>query len=133
REAEEPPPSGPGDPSEPPGPGDPGPGDPDPPAPDPDPPAPPVPSKVSGAIAYAKAQLGEPYAYAGAGPNSWDCSGLTMQSYASVGVAIGGHGSTSQYNYLKGKGRLVPVSERVAGDLLFYSEGGSASGTKYHV
>ncbi len=30
------------------------------------------------ALAYAKAQLGEPYVRGGDGPSSWDCSGLTI-------------------------------------------------------
>ncbi len=104
--------------------------DPDPPAEDP---APPASDKVSGAISYARAQLGEPYVWGGAGPNGWDCSGLTMMAYSSVGVSIGGHGSTSQYNYLKSAGKLVNIADLQAGDLLFYSDGGSTTGTKYHV
>lgn len=104
--------------------------DPDPPADDPPPPAT---DKVSGAISYARAQLGEPYVWGGAGPSGWDCSGLTMMSYSSVGVSIGGHGSTSQYNYLKSAGKLVNIADIQAGDLLFYSDGGSTTGTKYHV
>ena len=31
--------------------------------------------KGAKALAFAKAQLGEPYARSGAGPSSWDCSG----------------------------------------------------------
>ncbi|WP_294179865.1 C40 family peptidase [uncultured Schumannella sp.] len=108
-----------------------------PPADDPDPPAeepaPPASDKVSGAISYARAQLGEPYVWGGAGPSGWDCSGLTMMAYSSVGVSIGGHGSTSQYNYLKSAGKLVNIADLQAGDLLFYSDGGSTTGTKYHV
>ena len=96
-------------------------------------PDPPVGSSVQQAIAYAKAQLGEPYAFGGAGPGSWDCSGLTMKSYASAGVYIGGHGASSQYNTMKAQGRLVSTSHLSAGDLLFYSNGGSTSGSKYHV
>ena len=111
-----------------------------PPAPPPNPPggvdptpAPPVGSAVQQAIAYAKAQLGEPYAFGGAGPGSWDCSGLTMKSYASAGVYIGGHGASSQYNTMSAQGRLVSTSALAAGDLLFYSNGGSTGGSKYHV
>ena len=96
-------------------------------------PAAPNTSVVAGAIAYAKAQLGEAYAFGGAGPNTWDCSGLTLKSYASVGVYIGTHGATSQYNTMAAAGRLVPVAQRTAGDLLFYSTGGRTSGEKYHV
>jgi cell wall-associated NlpC family hydrolase len=111
-----------------------------PPAPPPTPPGgvdptppPPVGSAVQQAIAYARAQLGEPYAFGGAGPDSWDCSGLTMKSYASAGVYIGSHGASSQYNTMNAQGRLVSVSALAAGDLLFYSNGGSTSGSKYHV
>jgi cell wall-associated NlpC family hydrolase len=96
-------------------------------------PDPPVGSAVQQAIAYAKAQLGEPYAFGGAGPSSWDCSGLTMKSYASAGVYIGGHGASSQYSTMKANGRLVSTSHLAAGDLLFYSYGGSTTATKYHV
>ena len=101
------------------------------------PPAPvpqPVPSAVEGAIAFAKAQLGKPYRLGGRGPDAWDCSGLTKMSYASVGVYIGTHSSTDQYNYMAAQGRLVPFSQAQPGDLIFYSDGGSASNPrKYHV
>jgi cell wall-associated NlpC family hydrolase len=97
-------------------------------------PDPPVASAVQKAIAYAKAQLGEPYAFGGAGPSSWDCSGLTKMSYASAGVYIGTHSVNNQYQTMKSNGRLVAVSKRQAGDLLFYSNGGStAYGSMYHV
>lgn len=97
-------------------------------------PSPPTSSAVEGAIAYASAQLGEPYQYGGMGPNAWDCSGLTKASYASVGVYIGIHSSTDQYNYMKAQGRLVARDQWQRGDLLFYSDGGSATNPrKYHV
>ncbi len=100
---------------------------------DPTPPAP-VSGAVENAIAYATAQLGEPYALGGMGPGSWDCSGLTKASYASVGVYIGTHSSTDQYNHMAAQGRLVPVGQMQRGDLIFYSDGGSASNPrKYHV
>jgi len=95
---------------------------------------PPVASAVAGAINYAKAQLGDRYQWGGMGPDAWDCSGLTKASYASVGVYVGTHSSTDQYNYMAKQGRLVPFSQAQAGDLLFYSDGGSASvARKYHV
>ncbi|QEO09173.1 NlpC/P60 family protein [Protaetiibacter larvae] len=99
----------------------------------PDPPVP-VGSAVAGAIAYAEAQLGERYVLGGMGPDVWDCSGLTKAAYASVGVYIGPHGSTSQYNYMAAQGRLVSLAQLQAGDLLFYADDGSPSAsTKYHV
>ena len=82
------------------------------------------------AIAFAYSHLGDSYEYGGYGPNSWDCSGLTKASYAAAGVYIGAHGSTSQYNYLAGQGRLIPIGQVQRGDLVFYSDDGGAS--TYH-
>ncbi|HEY5320323.1 MAG TPA: NlpC/P60 family protein, partial [Galbitalea sp.] len=52
---------------------------------------------------------------------------------AAAGVYIGTHSSTNQYNTLKSENRLVPLSDRLPGDLLWYSDGGSTTATKYHV
>lgn len=103
-----------------------------PPGVDPSPPAP-VGGQVAQAIAYARAQLGEAYQLGGAGPDVWDCSGLTKMSYASAGVYIGTHSATNQYSTMSAQGRLVSLGSIVAGDLLFYSNGGSTGGSKYHV
>ena len=97
------------------------------------PPPPPSTGAVSGAIAFAQAQVGDPYLLNGSGPDAWDCSGLTKASYASVGVYIGTHSATNQFATMQSAGRLVPFNDVVAGDLLFYSSGGSTSATKYHV
>src|SRR3954467_8221927 len=43
------------------------------------------------ALAYAKRQLGDPYRFGAAGPNAFDCSGLTMKAYSKAGRHIGGH------------------------------------------
>ena len=107
------------------------------PPPDVTPPGPepgaPVSSAVAVAIAFAEAQLGKPYVLGGAGPNTWDCSGLTLKAYAAAGVYIGIHGSNSQYNTMASENRLLPLSARQPGDLLFYSNGGSLTACKYHV
>jgi cell wall-associated NlpC family hydrolase len=97
------------------------------------PPGPPSGSAVTTAINFAKAQLGEPYVLDGMGPNIWDCSGLTKAAYAAAGVYIGTHSSTNQYDTMRADNRLVPLSQRQAGDLLWYSNGGSTSAIKYHV
>jgi len=91
-------------------------------------PGPPNSSLAAGAIAFAYAQLGEPYQWAGAGPDAWDCSGLTKAAYASVGVYIGAHLVSSQYYTMADQGRLVWYEYMVPGDLLFYYSGGF-----YHV
>ena len=50
-----------------------------------------TPPKVSGkagvAVNFAYAQLGKAYVYAAAGPDSYDCSGLTMAAWAAAGVS----------------------------------------------
>jgi cell wall-associated NlpC family hydrolase len=55
-------------------------------------------------------------------------------SYASAGVYIGTHSVNNQYQTMKSQGRLVAINKIRAGDLLFYSGGGStANGSMYHV
>ncbi|SFG02765.1 Cell wall-associated hydrolase, NlpC family [Curtobacterium sp. YR515] len=93
--------------------------------------APSTPSKAAGAIAYARAQIGDAYQFGGAGPNTWDCSGLVMMAYSSQGIATGGHNVVWQYNYFKSIGRLVPMSQRQPGDILFYSYNGTVN-EAYH-
>ena len=72
-------------------------------------------SKGAKALAYAKAQLGEPYVRNAAGPGSWDCSGLTMRAWGSVGVSLP-HSSGQQYS----RGRSVAKSDLQLGDLVFF-------------
>jgi cell wall-associated NlpC family hydrolase len=72
-------------------------------------------SKGAKALAYAKAQLGEPYARSGAGPSSWDCSGLTMMAWGSVGVSLP-HSSRQQFS----RGQRVAKSDLQLGDLVFF-------------
>lgn len=45
-------------------------------------------SKVDTVLAFAQAQLGKPYRVNAAGPDAWDCSGLTLKAYAQVGVRL---------------------------------------------
>ncbi|MFV0253447.1 MAG: C40 family peptidase [Beutenbergiaceae bacterium] len=92
------------------------------------PPAPaPSTSANAGALAWAKTQLGKPYIWGGTGPRGYDCSGLTLKAYASVGIGLP-RNSRAQY----GAGDLVPVSQMRPGDLIFYSSNGKQSGI-YHV
>jgi len=70
------------------------------------------------ALAFAKAQLGEPYVRNAAGPSSWDCSGLTMKAWGSVGVSLP-HSAGQQYN----RGRSVAKSDLQLGDLVFFYSG----------
>lgn len=68
------------------------------------------------AATYALAQLGKPYQWAAAGPDAYDCSGLTMAAWASAGVALP-HFTGSQVT--QGKPEPLNLSQALAGDLVF--------------
>ena len=72
------------------------------------------------AIAFARSQLGKPYQYAAAGPDSYDCSGLVMAAYASAGIRLP-HYSGAQYAMLP----HIAFSAMLAGDLLYWGDQGS--------
>jgi cell wall-associated NlpC family hydrolase len=82
-------------------------------APDPNVPAPSGGAQT--AINTARAQLGKPYRYAGAGPDTFDCSGLTMYAWASAGVSLP-HSSQAQFASLP----HVAQSQLAPGDLVFF-------------
>jgi peptidoglycan DL-endopeptidase CwlO len=70
---------------------------------------------AAAAVAFARAQVGKPYCYGGAGPGCYDCSGLTMMAWRQAGVSLP-HSSASQFNV----GRRISASELQPGDLIFY-------------
>jgi cell wall-associated NlpC family hydrolase len=80
----------------------------------------PVSGGASAAIAYARAQLGKPYCYGGAGPSCFDCSGLTMRAWGAAGVSMP-HYSGAQYAMFP----HVPLNAMQPGDLVFWGPGGS--------
>jgi LysM repeat protein len=73
-------------------------------------------------VAYAYAQLGKPYRFFTAGPNTFDCSGLVKAAYAQIGMVLVHH-SASQATY----GSAVDFwSEPIkAGDLVFMATHGN--------
>ncbi|MEO7804172.1 MAG: NlpC/P60 family protein [Actinomycetota bacterium] len=82
---------------------------------------PPVPNDVAAsprariALETAYAQIGKPYRWGAAGPDSFDCSGLTMYSWAKAGVSLP-HSSRAQFS-------STPRVSREAlqpGDLVFF-------------
>jgi cell wall-associated NlpC family hydrolase len=64
-------------------------------------------------VNFVVAQLGKSYVWGGAGPAAYDCSGLTMAAWASVGVALA-HASSIQQT----EGAAVSATELVPGDLV---------------
>ena len=81
----------------------------------------PVPPSGRGAVAlnFARAQLGKPYVFGAAGPNAFDCSGLTMRAWEAAGVSLP-HSSRNQYATV---GTKVAISDLRPGDLItFYSD-----------
>ena len=67
------------------------------------------------AVDFAMAQVGEAYVYGAAGPDAWDCSGLTMMAWAQAGVSLP-HSSSAQYS----SGPHIAASDLQPGDLVFY-------------
>jgi cell wall-associated NlpC family hydrolase len=79
-------------------------------------PPPAVSGSAGKAVSFAFAQLGKPYYWGAAGPNSYDCSGLTMAAWAAAGVSLP-HNAAQQWS----KVRHIPGSALQPGDLVFYS------------
>ena len=78
-------------------------------------PAPPPGAGAGTAVAWAYRELGMPYVWGAAGPDSFDCSGLTQYVWAKAGVSLD-HYTGAQFN----QGRRVSVGEIQPGDLIFY-------------
>ncbi|MBE1535142.1 C40 family peptidase [Actinomadura algeriensis] len=68
------------------------------------------------ALDFAYAQLGKPYGYGMEGPNSYDCSGLTMKAWGAAGVSI-----TRTTNSQWAATKRVSKENLQPGDLVFFS------------
>ncbi len=77
---------------------------------------------------WALSQIGRPYQWGGAGPDSYDCSGLTMVAWAQAGVALL-HYTGDQWV----EGVLMPLGSLERGDLLFYATNNADPATIHHV
>jgi cell wall-associated NlpC family hydrolase len=75
----------------------------------------PVSGSAGAAVNYALSQVGDAYVYGAAGPDAFDCSGLTMMAWAQAGVSLP-HSSSGQM----GSGTPVSMSDLQPGDLVFY-------------
>ncbi|MDA8396831.1 MAG: NlpC/P60 family protein [Actinomycetota bacterium] len=75
----------------------------------------PVAGGAATAVRVALSKLGDPYVFAAAGPNAFDCSGLTMYAWDQAGVSLP-HNAAAQAADVQpiSYGQLQP------GDLVFY-------------
>jgi cell wall-associated NlpC family hydrolase len=78
-------------------------------------PPPPASSLGGRAVQIAETQLGVPYVWGGASPAGFDCSGLTMWTYAQLGISLG-HYTGAQWS----AGPHVPYDQLAPGDLVFF-------------
>jgi cell wall-associated NlpC family hydrolase len=78
--------------------------------------APNIAGSAGAAVRFAYNAIGKPYVYAAAGPNSYDCSGLTMAAWNAAGKSLP-HNAEMQWSMLA----HVSASQLQPGDLVFYS------------
>ena len=69
------------------------------------------------AIAEARRQLGKPYEWGGAGPDTFDCSGLTSWAWRAGGERLS-HSSRAQWSETS----RVSIENLQPGDLVFYGD-----------
>jgi cell wall-associated NlpC family hydrolase len=77
---------------------------------------------------WALTQLGKPYQWGGAGPATWDCSGLTMVAWAHAGVQL-----LHYTGYQWQEGPHLPLNQLQRGDLLFFATNTADPSTIHHV
>ena len=82
---------------------------------------------AAAALEFAKSQQGKPYRYAGTGPNTYDCSGLTGAAYATVDIGLP---RTAAQQYLSGP--HVALADLKPGDLLFWGTDPSRPSSIFH-
>ena len=79
---------------------------------------PPASGRASIAVAYALAQVGKAYVWGAAGPNAYDCSGLTMAAWGAAGVGMSHYVPTQVAPFPR-----VPMNALQPGDLISYNGG----------
>lgn len=70
---------------------------------------------AAAAVAWALERVGEPYLWGGTGEGGYDCSGLSLQAFAQIGVSIP-RVSWQQFNATA----RVNVADLAPGDLVFF-------------
>ncbi|MFI8128492.1 NlpC/P60 family protein [Streptomyces diastaticus] len=72
-------------------------------------------AKAEKVIAFARAQMGKPYVWGAAGPDSFDCSGLTQAAWKTAGISL----PRTTWDQV-GVGQKVSVDAAQPGDLVFF-------------
>ncbi len=72
-------------------------------------------AKAEKVLAFARAQIGKPYVWGAAGPDSYDCSGLTQKAWAAAGIEL----PRTTWDQVK-VGTTVSVDNAKPGDLVFF-------------
>jgi cell wall-associated NlpC family hydrolase len=85
-------------------------------------------AELAAFLAAARSRVGMPYVWGGAGPATFDCSGLVQWSLARAGVLMPRVAAAQART-----GPLVPLSQLRPGDLLFYRFDPTAPGYISHV
>lgn len=80
------------------------------------------------AVEWARAQVGKAYVYGAAGPDTFDCSGLTMRSWQAAGVSLH-RTSRDQYR----QALKISYDDLRPGDLVFYGDDPNDWSSVYHV
>jgi cell wall-associated NlpC family hydrolase len=77
---------------------------------------------------WALGQLGKPYEWAAAGPDTFDCSGLAMRAWQRAGVQLD-HWTGTQWT----SGPHIPIDQMRRGDLVFFADNTADPSTIHHV
>jgi len=75
--------------------------------------------RIEYAIYIGQLQLGKPYIYGTAGPNSFDCSGFTTYCFKKVNVSLGRSAYAQGYNSSSGT-KITNISDLKRGDIVCF-------------
>jgi hypothetical protein len=80
-----------------------------------------MPTRPAKAVQYAIRQIGKPYQWAGAGPNTFDCSGLTMRAFQAAGYTMPHNAQAQLVQTLRHK--IKTSTTPPPGALIFFGPG----------
>jgi hypothetical protein len=84
--------------------------------------------KALQAVAFALSRIGAPYVWGATGPTTFDCSGLMLRAYESIGVRLP---RVSRHQFLVGE--RVALETLVPGDMVFFAHDVTRPASVHHV